>query len=219
MTKKATQQALPLAGALVVSTDDLSESLANEAKDLDEALQLVKEFEIPPLGAHDHELQLAFAEESRALTKGQWSEYEAKRTSVTGPLNQVLKTVNGWFKPVQTTLKAMEYEWNRKLVEARAQAQLERQKLIEAAKAAEEPEIMRESLVAASEAVLTTSTVSFRDRYVFEVHDPEAVPREYLCPDEAKIGKVVAALKDKTSIPGVRVWNDPIVSGPSTKPG
>lgn len=41
----------------------------------------------------------------------------------------------------------------------------------------------------------------------FEVIDPNLVPREYLMPDEKKIGAAVRA-KLATSIPGVKIWEE-----------
>ena len=41
----------------------------------------------------------------------------------------------------------------------------------------------------------------------FEVMDPNLVPREYLMPDEKKIGAAVRS-KLATSIPGVKIWED-----------
>lgn len=44
------------------------------------------------------------------------------------------------------------------------------------------------------------------DYWKFEIVNPAEIPREYLIPDEKKIGQVVRAMKDKTKIPGVRIW-------------
>jgi cell envelope opacity-associated protein A len=189
---------------------DLQTELTSEEKDLGEALALVQAFVIPPVGAPDHPEALAFAEESRALTKEQWAAYEAKRTEVTKPLNAALKSVNSWFRPVQSALKDMEALWSRKIVDVAMAARAEQARLIEEARATEAPAVMRESLVAASESVIAPTTLTLRERWVFEVTDPAALPREYLCPDLAKIGAVVAALKDQHGIPGVAAKNDPV---------
>lgn len=44
-----------------------------------------------------------------------------------------------------------------------------------------------------------------RNRYDFDIVDPNLIPREYLVVDTAAIGKVVRALKEKTNIPGIKV--------------
>ena len=47
-----------------------------------------------------------------------------------------------------------------------------------------------------------------REVWKFEIVDPSLLPREYLVPDEAAIRGVVNSLKDRTKIPGVRVFPD-----------
>jgi hypothetical protein len=42
----------------------------------------------------------------------------------------------------------------------------------------------------------------------FEIVEEAKVPREFLIVDTARVGKIVAAMKDRTKIPGVRVWSE-----------
>jgi hypothetical protein len=65
-----------------------------------------------------------------------------------------------------------------------------------------------EALVEAAEVV---PDVTLRDVWKFRITDPDKIPREFLIPDEAAIGKVVRAMKGKTKIEGVAVYNEPIV--------
>lgn len=51
-----------------------------------------------------------------------------------------------------------------------------------------------------------------RDNWCFEVEDPAIVPRNYLTVDEVAIGKAVRALKGQITIPGVRIFNQPIMA-------
>ncbi len=51
-----------------------------------------------------------------------------------------------------------------------------------------------------------TSGLTVREDWKFSIVDPNLLPREYLMPDEKKIGRIVRALKDQTIIPGVRVY-------------
>lgn len=48
--------------------------------------------------------------------------------------------------------------------------------------------------------------VAIRQNWKFEIVSADLVPREYLIPDERAIRARVQSLKDKCSIPGVRVW-------------
>lgn len=56
-----------------------------------------------------------------------------------------------------------------------------------------------------------TEGLTFRENWTFEIVDESQIPREYLVPDPVKIRKVVQVMKDKTNIPGIRVFNQPIV--------
>ena len=40
----------------------------------------------------------------------------------------------------------------------------------------------------------------------YEVLNEKLLPREYLCPDHDEIKRVVSEFKDKTDIPGIRVF-------------
>lgn len=62
-----------------------------------------------------------------------------------------------------------------------------------------------------------TQGLSMRDNWCFEVVDPAAVPRQYMMPDEIKIGKVVRALKGQIDILGVRIFNRPIMASVGTR--
>lgn len=50
------------------------------------------------------------------------------------------------------------------------------------------------------------------ETWKFEIVDAAAIPREYLCPDEAKIGAMVRTCKGGTNIPGVRAFSETKVS-------
>jgi len=48
--------------------------------------------------------------------------------------------------------------------------------------------------------------LSFRDDWKFEIVDMAKIPREYLMPDEPKIGHAVRTFKEQCFIPGVRIF-------------
>lgn len=88
----------------------------------------------------------------------------------------------------------------------KAREELERKALEEAA--AKEAQIIPPPVVPEKP---KTDGLTLRENWTFEIVDESQIPREYLVPDLAKIRKVVMALKNKTNIPGVRVFNQPIV--------
>jgi hypothetical protein len=54
--------------------------------------------------------------------------------------------------------------------------------------------------------------ISYRDNWTFRITDTNKIPREYMIPNETAIRKVVSALKDKSNIPGIEVYNERIVA-------
>jgi hypothetical protein len=48
----------------------------------------------------------------------------------------------------------------------------------------------------------------FRTVWKFRITDAAKLPREYLAPDEVKIGQVIRALKNMTNIPGVQAYEE-----------
>lgn len=51
-----------------------------------------------------------------------------------------------------------------------------------------------------------------RTFWKYKIVDELAIPREYLCVDEKAIGAMVRVKKESTSIPGVRVYSEAVVS-------
>jgi hypothetical protein len=54
--------------------------------------------------------------------------------------------------------------------------------------------------------------LSIREDWKAEIVNAALVPREYLIPDEVKIGRVVRAMKGQIEIPGIRIFSVKIVS-------
>jgi len=55
---------------------------------------------------------------------------------------------------------------------------------------------------------VTAPGISSREVWLFQVVDPDLVPREFMVVDESKIRRVVQAMKSGSKIPGVRVWSE-----------
>lgn len=163
---------------------------------------------------------------------------EAMRTSATQPLNQVLATINAWFRGPKEKLARVEAmlkmalgafelkEQERIAAEERAarqKAEEERLELERRAEAAakrgreERAAELREKAAtvvpaAPATAPLKSKGLGFGTEWVYEVTDEAAVPREYCCLDHGKIRGVVHAMKGATNIPGIKVMSRPRVS-------
>jgi hypothetical protein len=58
-----------------------------------------------------------------------------------------------------------------------------------------------------------TEGLSMRDNWCFEIEDETILPRRYLIANEVAIGKDVRTSKGQIDIPGVRIFNRPIMVG------
>ena len=109
-------------------------------------------------------------------------------------------------KAMEKTLKSKMTKWIAEQERIRA----EEEARIRAARAKEEEELRLMGITDAPvEAVkveeVKTSGITYQTRWDYEIEDPALIPREYLIPDEKKIGALVRAMKDTTNIPGIKV--------------
>src|SRR5271166_2168168 len=186
----------------------------------------------------------AFFEGATALReiKDLQKQFEERRLSVTGPMNEALRVINAWFKGPMQKLSFAEQGYKNKMAaferdeqlrierekaEAERKAREEREELERrAAKAAERGQVekaqellQRTQEVAAEPPALApvkAAGMSFGEKWEFDLIDPLRLPREFLQPDLMKIGQVVRALKCKSAaeaqIPGIRVYSRPAVA-------
>jgi len=113
------------------------------------------------------------------------------------------------FEANELRLKAADAELAGRTAEAAKM--LARAETKEEAGAAKAMDLTAEAAAIPSTVVLPTvptfAGISTRELWDFEIVDPAQLPREYLMPDEKAIRGVVKAMKGKTAIPGVRVFN------------
>lgn len=67
-------------------------------------------------------------------------------------------------------------------------------------------------VVVVPKAIPKVAGIAMTKQWKFRITDANKIPRQYLVPDETKIGAVVRALKDQTSIPGVEIFSVDSVS-------
>jgi hypothetical protein len=126
---------------------------------------------------------------------------------------------------VEQEKKRLEEEALRKAMEAENRAKAEKDEAACQAAQAEADRILaqaadEEKKIAPASIVPEapkTKGLAMRENWDFEIVDEAAIPREYLIPDEVKIRKIVKAMKDKTNIPGIRVFNRPIMQRIGTR--
>ena len=168
---------------------------------------------------------------------------ETVRKELTTPIEKEKKRIIAWFKesfdtPLSKTisgLTTMLTQYRRK-IEAEQQAEMRK-----AEEAAEKERRRKEDLARKAEqrgdhakaaehldaadtvvahvpqtSVPQVDGLSHRENWQFQILQADKLPREYLKPDEAKIRKVVKALKSDTNIPGIRVWDEGTIASTGT---
>lgn len=168
---------------------------------------------IPPLGKLRRELMNERLSQTRPIDAQKSAIMEAYREAEAPMIaaeNLVKKAMLAWRRREEERAA----EERRR---AEAEAERERQRLERLADKAEargdvakaEQFEQRADAVVATAAVADVPKVdgtAIRKSWHFEVVDAAAIPRNYLVPDEKAIARVVTALKDRTEIPGIRVW-------------
>ncbi len=141
--------------------------------------------------------------------KGRWKDIEAKRKSLTDPLNTVLKRINEMFSPPLTALKSAEVAIKSKLAAAEAEArQRAQQALLAASEAAAsaDAEAVTEAIEAHDTAVQIPQAegLQYRQLWTFEIENESLIPREFLIPDVRALKALATAQKERASVPGVK---------------
>jgi hypothetical protein len=150
-----------------------------------------------------------------------WKGLTALRARFLEPVEQkiaVLKSGIGRFQQEQERLRRAEEE--RLAAEARRaqeeEAQAEAARLEAEGNHAEAEAVIEEAIAAPAPVVIAPSTVPkvegivSRGTWKFRIKNPSQIKREYLKPDEVKIGQVVRAMKKQAEemIGGVEVWEE-----------
>lgn len=118
---------------------------------------------------------------------------EAVRTSFTGPLNAILRTVNGWFKPVSSRLEALRKQLDSKTgayhVAQRAAQTAALQAAADAHRAGDHETAALAVTAANNARTVTPGNATFREVWQAKIVNPSLVPRAWCVPNESAINK------------------------------
>lgn len=179
--------------------------LANERHTAQECLDLIGQ--VPMDTDTDRERMTGFVRQAQDVIRS----LEKERTDVVGPLNQAVKTINGWFKPVRDTYESIERAGKDRLKTAMLAAEQAQDAALARIQASGGTG-SAETLVLAHATPELPAGVSTRDRWTFTVTNSDLVPREYWMLDMTKIGQDVRSQGAECSIPGIRIERDLSVS-------
>ena len=144
-----------------------------------------------------------------------WKEAVAHRDSIAKPIDAAERVVKSRIADyVYEQRRKAEAERRRLQAEAEAKAEAERQRAIKAAQRLKTEELREQRLAEAETMVapvvnvapeIPETKLSTFTTWSFQIVDAAAIPREYLVPDEKRIGAIVRTLKADTNIPGIKV--------------
>lgn len=151
---------------------------------------------------------LEFAAQILREVKGKKKRLEDERKRATGPLNETLKVIRGWFKPPIDAYGNVEAVIKKKIADYHThQAEIARQELLAAGQASLAGDVhagaagMQRAQQARVEPVQGMTT---REAWTYEVTDVNAIPRSFLQPNHAMILKHIQDQKGHVAIPGIK---------------
>jgi len=194
----------------VAEQAEVIQAAGPQTKDAVASLDFIKRLQITT-GA-----DFAGAVRMAAQGKTKFGEVDAKRKEYTSKLAEIVDQFNNEFKPGLEALKEAEKTLKDKLAGfAKVQADTRAQMLRKASEAAEAGDQAKANALIAEAAgygVPEVKGCSIRDVWSGEVEDAEAIPREYLIPDEKALKAVTKARKCDPKIPGWRAYPQPSVT-------
>ena len=152
---------------------------------------------------------------------------EARRKEYLVPFREHVDEVNEVYKRIMAPVDAADkitsdkmLSFNREQARIRSEQEVINQKRMEAAQAEmklkgelSEPVNLVEVIPEAPKSVHTDiGSTGMRDNWKWEVVDISQVPREYLMINAGMLTPIVKASKGKINIPGIRIYNDPILA-------
>lgn len=154
-----------------------------------------------------------------AEIKAKANEMDEQRKGATSLLRKVIAMIDGWFSPALASLETSEKILKQRIVEyveESAKTQLQAQAKASEAFRADDPVAMQKALTVFAENDLPkVPGLTLSTRWDYEVIDASAVPAEYRCVDEKKIGVIARGSGGTIAIPGVRIFPRMVVSSRS----
>ena len=143
-----------------------------------------------------------------------WKAAVAHRDSIAKPINEAERIVKSRIADyISEQRRQAEVERRRLQAEADAKAEAERKRALAAA-AKMKTDDLRESRIEEAETIVAPvvqvaaavpeTKLAMTVTWSFEITDAAAIPREYMMPDEKKIGAVIRGTKGSIEIPGVK---------------
>lgn len=145
-----------------------------------------------------------FAADLIREVKDKHRQLDDRRKEVTGPLNQTVKTINGWFKPALDALENAERKLKSKVATFVQERERQTREALAAVAAAQTAEDAKRALAEAQPPAFLPQGMSARMVWRWRVVDVNAVPRSFCIPDAQRIeAELRGAVKDGGSPPTI----------------
>lgn len=165
-----------------------------------------------PLFQIQNDSDMSFANELLGEIKDKIKGLEERRKTVSKPLNDALRTYNGWFKKPLDALKTAEQTLKAKISDALITAR-KAQDVALAAIEASGGEAATEVLAVAhgQQLVKQPDNISIREVWAVEILDSNAVPRAFCDPNLDRLKAYAQATNGAEPVAGVRFFKEQIV--------
>lgn len=146
----------------------------------------------------------AFAADLIREVKAKHKELDDRRKEVTGPLNQTVKTINGWFKPALDTLESAEKKLKAKVALYLTEREAKAREALALAAAAQTAQEASAALASAPAPAAMPQGMSMRQIWKWRIVDESAVPRSFCAVDSSRVdAELRGALRDGSTPPAI----------------
>lgn len=183
----------------------LAIELEGEAAEGEKTLASTQAFEI------QSQDDLEFAGDALAEVKGIWKRLKAKQDEILKPMLEATKRTRALFKPALTHYADAEHKLKQLIGEAHVREEADRAVAMDSAAAGDTA-----GALANIRHTENVTGLNVRMAWDFEVTDPAAVPREFLCVDDKAIKTHIKGAENApNAIAGVRFFEKPVTSSRS----
>lgn len=153
----------------------------------------------------EYDMAGKYLQQATALSKA----LEAKRKAITGPMMQAKRELDGWIKPIVKVYDAAGATLKRKILEYQGRKMAEKQAIAEQMRAQHAQGNIGQVMQLAAQAQVTSApvldNVTMRKRWKFRIVDLNALPREYMVPNDTAIR---LAMSNGIHVPGVEYYQE-----------
>lgn len=148
--------------------------------------------------------------------KGRWKEIEARRKTITQPMQAALKNVQALFKEPLDYYASIESMLKNKILDAQQRARAAQDAALLAVQAAHAAGDRAQVAVAMHQVqqaeAVNPEGVGNRSTWTYAVMDEQQIPREFWIVDHAALAAYVRQTKGTVKVPGIHIYEQPTVA-------